>query len=401
MSAINNYRGYIDVIDSNSVSGWAANIYRHRDPITVLVFVNGKCVSTVGCSLDRTDAVNAGFLGAKGFFLPLGGYLSKGSNLVEVYFEDHVPIPNGSTLIDFNPDNAIGSFWSSVFSKKQEHMIRWWQSEYIVKRINTLVCGEPLREVSAGICHLALKKFHSSIPFSHGVSIGCGTGGKELSVIKSGLVDRFTLYELADDAIAIGKKQTLAAGISPSRMDFKREDGLSDAAVEKYDLVYWNNALHHMFDVKAALEWSKRVLRKGGLFLMDDFVGPTRFQWSDRLIEINSEIRNELPEKYLRDPSDPRKLLPRKITRPDPNAIMKDDPSECADSGNILKELAHIFPDAIVINTGGGVYHLGLNDVLHNIIESQDYELLEKLLTIDDQLAQTDETHYAVALAVK
>jgi len=77
------------------------------------------------------------------------------------------------------------------------------------------------------------------------------------------------------------------------------------------------------------------------------------------------------------------------------------DPSECADSARILPELLRIFPDAWVQKTGGGIYHLGLNDILHNIIVAEDFQLLEQLLELDDQCIEIGETHYAVAIAVK
>jgi hypothetical protein len=93
-------------------------------------------------------------------------------------------------------------------------------------------------------------------------------------------------------------------------------------------------------------------------------------------------------------------LAPRVDRTPVP-AIIAADPSECADSSNILPELMRIFPDAWVRKTGGGVYHLAVNDILHNIVAAKDYDLLERLLEVDDECIKIGETHYAVAIAVK
>jgi hypothetical protein len=82
-------------------------------------------------------------------------------------------------------------------------------------------------------------------------------------------------------------------------------------------------------------------------------------------------------------------------------AVIAADPSECVDSVNILPELMRIFPDAWVRKTGGGIYHVALNDVLHNIVTAQDYGLLDQLLDLDEQCVGIGETHYAVAIAVK
>jgi SAM-dependent methyltransferase len=47
-----------------------------------------------------------------------------------------------------------------------------------------------------------------------------------------------------------------------------------------YDLVYWDHALHHMLDVRKALDWSVAALAPGGLLVVNDYVGPTRLQWT-------------------------------------------------------------------------------------------------------------------------
>ena len=78
-----------------------------------------------------------------------------------------------------------------------------------------------------------------------------------------------------------------------------------------------------MFDVNKALEWSRLILRKGGMFYMDDFVGPSRFQWSDSSLELASRIRSLLSPEYLVNPYDPEVVLSKTIRRPDPKAIEK------------------------------------------------------------------------------
>jgi SAM-dependent methyltransferase len=295
----------------------------------------------------------------------------------------------------------IGDYWSSQYSATSRLITRWWDSDYIVQRINRSICGEPLPGLSSGLHRLAMQYFAEQVPFARGVSVGCGLGSKERNVLEIGLVEHFTLFELSSVAVERGRMQAAEAGLS-ERMTFRMEDGLQAETREGvYDLVYWNNSLHHMFDVKTALEWSWRVLRKGGVLLMDDFVGPTRMQWSDQLLAINTSMRQALSPRYLRDPARPDQMLSTVVERPSAAAIVSADPSECVDSVNILPQLTRIFPELWIKRTGGGIYHLGLNDVLHNIVAAQDYVLLEKLLEIDDQCAEMGETHYAVAIGMK
>jgi SAM-dependent methyltransferase len=394
--------GWLDEATSDGVSGWAADPERPDAAVTLSFFLNDRKVATATCEKPRPDAVAAGFPGARAFAVNLRPWLKDGANALEVRAEaSGAALPNGRQSINVGRAAEIGGYWSTQYSAASTLTTRWWECDYIVKRINRNVCGEALPGMSAGLHRVAAERFADRLPFARGVSIGCGTGSKERHVIRSGLVRHFTLFELSSVAVEQGRAQAAQAGLADN-MTFRMEDGLAAETAEGvYDLVYWNNALHHMFDVKAALEWSWRVLRKGGVLLMDDFVGPTRMQWSDRLLEINTAVLTALPRQYLRHPVRQDLWAAPRAQRTPVSAVVAMDPSECADSANILPELMRIFPDAWVCKTGGGIYHVALNDVLHNIVAAQDFALLDQLLELDDQCVAIGETHYAVAIAIK
>ena len=161
---------------------------------------------------------------------------------------------------------------------------------------------------------------------------------------------------------------------------------------------------------------------------MDDFVGPSRFQWSDQMLQVASRVRAVLPEKYLSQPvptsyigevkravkwalklalknsrfsSQGRPLYSTVISRPTVEAMIADDPSEAADSARILAAVKKYFPNAEVTLTGGAMYGLALNDILQNFDEHKDRHLLDLILIIDDLCAALGETQYATALAIK
>jgi SAM-dependent methyltransferase len=208
------------------------------------------------------------------------------------------------------------------------------------------------------------------------------------------------LYELSQYAIDQGTQLIRNAGLS-KRMKYHLRDPFQAQGLESsYDVVFWNNSLHHMFDVNDAIQWSKKVLKQSGILVMDEFVGPSYMQWSDRLLEINTRIRERLPPAYLQDPRNKGHILPVKMERPNVDEFCAIDPSECVDSGRILETLKKHFPNLEVIPTGGGVYHLALNDVLHNVLQADDQTLLDQLLAIDDECIALGETHYAVAIGM-
>ena len=76
----------------------------------------------------------------------------------------------------------------------------------------------------------------------------------------------------------LGRRAAADAGLA-DRMTFHAADAFARPHAP-YELVYWDHALHHMLDVRKALDWSVAALAPGGLLVVNDYVGPTRLQWT-------------------------------------------------------------------------------------------------------------------------
>lgn len=298
----------------------------------------------------------------------------------------------------------IGRHWSSTIQQQKGSSlkIRWWQSRYVVRHVNHLVCGEYLDGLSQGLVKRVSEAAGDRLPFKKAVSVGCGTGQKEMALIEQGIAESFDLYEFSDERIALGRELASKRGLT-DRVNFVSGDALEAVTgIELYEMVHWNNSLHHMLDVPKALNWSWNVLKLGGLFFMDDYVGASRFQWPDYQLDIATRVRRAFRDtKYLEDPRAQGRVLPTEIRRPSEEALIAQDPSEAADSERILEAVKEYFPNARVTLTGGVVYHLVLNDMLHNFDEERDRAYMELLMLIDDLAVRAGETHYGVAWAFK
>jgi SAM-dependent methyltransferase len=401
MSA-SSHAGFVDQIEAARIAGWIATTAAPETAARVTIYVNGRAIGVAAGIAPRPDAEAAGFPGARAFNFDPGPFLVQGENLIQVAFESSPNlVPNGQASLHLTAADRIAQHWSQVYQKKSDLILRWWESDYVVRHINRKVCGEPLSGISSGPHQLALNRFGTRAPFGRGISVGGGIGFKEVDLLRRGLVRHMVIYDLSPQAITTGQQRATDEGLT-DRMTFVRDDVFDrETNPEAYDLVYWNNALHHMLDVGEALRWRRRVLRTGGLLLMDDFVGPTRMQWSQRLLDINNIFLRSLPPEYFRHPSNPNATLPRVVHRPDVNVMIATDPSECADSARILPELARHFPEADVTPTGGGIYVVGLNDVLHNIVAAGDTATLDRMMDLDQACADLGETNYATVMAIK
>ena len=293
---------------------------------------------------------------------------------------------------------TAAAHWTKQSEQPVAARTRWWHIPAIVRHVNRIYCGEPVEGRAAGDIALLRGRLNGRT-FDSAVSIGCGTGAKEIALLRAGLVSRFELYEISETRVREGKEMSLKYGVQ-DRIDWHTEalDFATDERHATFDLVYWSDALHHMLDVDAAVSWSRRLLRPDGYLYINDFVGPDRMQWSDEALAIGSRVLQLLPPRLLRRADGRRGRLPRVVSRPDPEALAADDPTECADSSDILPAIQRHFDDPWIKLTGGTIYHGALNNVIANFTE-QDERLLETLLLLDEVCAMAGHSHYAVVLA--
>ena len=292
--------------------------------------------------------------------------------------------------------NAIGKHWNNTvqYAGNKKFRTRWWESPTIIRHINKTVCGEELDGWNAGAIKLLQKR-----PGRRGtaISIGCGEGTKEMILLEAGLIQNFICFEFAEERIIEGAEKAKRKGLQ-DRITFLNEDFfISEYSKQSYDMVFWDNSLHHMLDVYDAVKKSYEVLKPGGAFFCNDFVGKSKFQWSDMELAIVNGIRISLDERLFHKSNG--EIYPRLISRPSIKDMDEIDPSEAADSDSINPAIKEIFPDAVVIPTGGLIYHLCLNGILSNIEEESD--LLHHLLDMDDETIKMGLSQYAFALAYK
>ncbi len=397
-------QGHVDnaCTDQFCAFGWVDNSDRNGPDVDI--YVNGQLAQSAVAATRRRDLVEAGLPDARGFNVSLYPKLTPGTNQIEIRFSgtDQI-LPNGVKSVEFKPfveDEAVDAHWSNFYANQWEQILRWWQCDDIVRHVNEKVCGKRLSGQSVGLYELVRSRY-ADRRFLRGISVGCGQGTKEFDLMEYLPVERFDLYELSQFAVESGSELAVGRGLG-ERVAFHYADAFAQNGLEEtFDILMWNNALHHMPDVDKAIAWSRRVLKPGGLFIMDDFVGPTRMQFAEWVLDFNSKLRRQMPKRYLTNPRNPYEQLPLDVPPIDPDALYRHDPSECADSGRILHYLKVHFPEMEIIPTGGAAYHVGLNDVLHNIVQAEDVAELKRWLEADDQLISKGETHYAVAIAEK
>ncbi len=288
----------------------------------------------------------------------------------------------------------VADHWSQVTYAGK---VRWHQSPAILRHLNRLVCGEALPGPWAGLNRRLSQ--HPMAPFHRGISVGCGGARKELELLRLGIVKHFVLFEISETRLNHARQFADEMNLLNCITCHLSDEFLDHCG--EYDLVYWNNALHHMLDTASVIKWSYDNLVHSGTFVMDDYVGPNRFQWSEYEMNMTRRVRELLPEDYLRHPRDRSVICPLVVNPPSIERMLATDPTEAADSQAIVPALYEIFPKIDILRTGGIVYHLALVDIIGNFNEQSDLPLLEALLLLDEEIARAGHTHYAVGIGQK
>ena len=300
---------------------------------------------------------------------------------------------------------------SDHWNKKSGPSFNWWSNEIVCRYINKLVCGHSIPGLSRGVINLAVKKAKElNVTFNKGLSIGCGIGSKELYLLRTGIVRHITCYDLAEKRLIHARQSAKALGLE-DRVNFILGDAFADFSFNRtrgeYDLVYWNNSLHHMPNTSLALEWSRVALTNGGMLILDEYVGPNYIQFTDKMIEFGNLVRDSLPASKLIYPGetiDTYKSKKNILTRPNLKRLIEKDPSEASDSENIMPALKTFFPNALIKRTGGAVYFCTLPPLYINFDMSnqEDRNLMALLMLLDEMYLNLDpdSSLYAAALAI-
>jgi len=281
----------------------------------------------------------------------------------------------------------VGRHWA--LAQRRGFGKPWWSSPALNAHIDRQIC--PRHET--GICGL-LREVGSGTILAEGVSIGAGSGQKELRLLRSGLVERFTLYELSNARAETARASATVEGLD-DRVTVYVADAFAETVQPRYDLVYWDHSLHHMMDVDFALAWSVKSLRPGGILLINDYVGPTRLQWTRSQVDRARSFVAAHRDVLGIDPGE----LPYKTPLSRFRQMVRD-PSEAPQSDRIEASFQKLCGQDM-IHIGGAMIHLCASYVLGATGSDDDHPLLQNLISWDLEALRDGHCHFAAASWIK
>ena len=306
-------------------------------------------------------------------------------NLINIYdIKDFLKIIIRSPSKIINKSRKVLGWKKSRVKKAWAHASnppdKWWNIPEIRRRWNTIITGDQNVDFREYIA----KKYLNGGSLS-ALSLGCGYGLTELEWAGQGVFKKIDAYDLSENRIKQAIINAKQKGLSDV-LNFHVGDVNVTDIKDYYDVVIAEGILHHLSPLNEALIKINKFLKPNGYLIINEFVGPTRFQWTKRQLEVINGLLSILPSKYTRLYNS--NLYKPRVYKPSLLRMILSDPSEAVESSKIYPLLHEVFDVLEVKEFGGTIHQLLFDGIAHNFL-SEDIETkfwLKVCYDIEDRL---------------
>jgi len=281
-----------------------------------------------------------------------------------------------------DPSEVVSRHWSREAGTWRTGRGRQWTELSLVARaINRRISG---REEVDAYQYVLETHLQGRLPLERVLTLGCGGGELERGLTKYGLAREYVGLDIADGALERARAAAREAGLEAIRYERADLDRL-ELPPKTYDIVFGVFSVHHVRELERLMDQVARTLRPGGLFVLNEYVGPTRFQWPREQVDLCNALLATLPERARRIVTSPLRVK-RTIWCPTVEELAAIDPSEAVRSAEIEPVLSRRFDVIDRRPYGGTILHPLLADIAGNF-ESDD----PAVVAILDALIRTEE----------
>jgi SAM-dependent methyltransferase len=259
----------------------------------------------------------------------------------------------------------------------------WLQHPRVQTRINAKITGEFPGDRFQYFLDRYMK---DRLPVQLALTLGCGAGELERGLSKYHFARTHDGLDLSDHAVQLAQDAAAREGLSVLQYRVAELNTLQlDAST--YDVVFGISAIHHVRKLEHLFEQVRNALTPGGYFFVDEYIGPTQFQWTEPQLRIMNEQLRKLPEELKRSMSEPG-VFKTEVVRKSLEYMNAADPSEAVRSGDIVKLLTGYFNVVEFKGYGGSLLHELLYDIAGNFNERNpgSLERLDELFALEDEL---------------
>ncbi len=279
--------------------------------------------------------------------------------------------------------SEASTYWDANREKSKDPA--YWMAHPLCRQaINRRVTGDP-NEWPLD----CFKRIFAATPFDRGISWGCGLGAFERGAIRIGLVREIDGFDISPASLEDARREALKEGIDGIHYalgDF--DDPTFDRRGVKYDIVFFHASLHHVSSLERLFRrLALGGLRPGGALYLDEYIGPSRFHWTqDRLLNAQAVL----------DLAPASAKINARILPP----VEVDDPSEAVRSDEIPGFVREFFDIVAWQPYGGQLAGLVFPQLHAEWVHSDaGQRFVSSLLEMEDEQLQRDPTTTAHVVA--
>jgi SAM-dependent methyltransferase len=207
----------------------------------------------------------------------------------------------------------MSSFWDREVVER--HHVEWMSLPAVRAYLNRAIGGDAPR--------WPIDWFQSWLHgrrFARALSIGCGAGALERDLIRHGLCDTIDAFDGSITSLHLAREAAREFG---NRIRYFAADFNRCALPRRcYDIVFFHQSAHHVARLERLFADVLDAVKADGLVYLDEYVGPSRFDWTEERMAPQREFFDAIPAALRRVD---RLSLP----------IQADDPSEAVRSSDI------------------------------------------------------------------
>ena len=250
----------------------------------------------------------------------------------------------------------MSSFWDQEVVHR--HHVEWMSVPAVRMYINRAIGGdEPRWPVDWFQWWLGERRFDRAL------SIGCGAGALERDLIRRDLCRTVDAFDASVTSLHVARDEARKERFGDRIRYFGADFNTVPLPRRRYDIVFFHQSAHHVHRLERLFGQILHALKPDGLLYLDEYIGPSRVDWSERLIEPQRELFAAIPPAWRSSATLPLPIQP-------------DDPTEAVRSSEIEPRLRIGFDILARRPYGGSLLSVILPNVRLDLLDEVTLSLL-------------------------
>jgi ubiquinone/menaquinone biosynthesis C-methylase UbiE len=190
----------------------------------------------------------------------------------------------------------VSDYWSTQRVWQPGKETQWLGLQAVQNRIASKISGDPAVDwLEYAVTHYYAQRR----PVARCLSLGCGEGELERTLASRDFFVHCDAYDIAAGAINLARQAASTMGLDTINYQVADVNQL-ELPENSYDAIFANSALHHFSNLEGVYSQIRRALKPEALFISNEYIGPTRFQFPRRQVEAMNATLALLPIQYRR-----------------------------------------------------------------------------------------------------